>query len=1564
MEVGKHPATGPVVSKEESHAWKRSNGIPFRLIGNGTSPTTPKAKEQTKSPSPEQNTKSSFLPTCLAGTNVPPKTINTSGEVVDENGIITSPAEGTRKVYQRSGKTYKNDEQLGLVETEQSGYVQVVECSDGTVYIRNIVSSFGSGAWVKGIREGDTITIPTRQPVIFKYGETASVRWGICEYGVMFSSYDDYADHFTFTVDDEAQTITLEGTSAEIFMGVFWDSDQAFAWSGDYGTVWTYDHDFAPLQQTTVTPPSDLVTETWFTKGHTTENDTQTMFTGNATVGFDGDDVYLKGVFSQFPDAWMKGTIDGTSVTFSGLQLQGTSNGVNVYAVGTDDSDLMDFHMTWDAGNKKLTSDNSLLANAHEEYINSIVWMNDITIQYEDPFKPIEDLPYTNSFDTRDEWEMFTVINANNDSRTWTNIDNTARYHYDPSNSADDWLISPALRLEAGKTYHFAIDTYNQNYDERLEVKMGKSATVEGMTTEVIPSTDIVWTDPKTIENNQVTVSETGLYYIGIHAISDPDENMLYVDNFLIEEFNLDAPSAVTQFSVTPDKEQPEALVALKAPVKNIAGGMLKENLTKIEVLRDGQVVKTFEDVKPGEEQTFTDAENLTVGYHTYQAIPYNSYGKGEKSEEIAVYINKVLDVPYTADFTDETVFSQFMSIDANDDLFSWLWDPNNDAYYGCHAENAADDYLVTLPIRMEAGKTYNVTVKASVGSSRLPERLEVKAGKEASVEGLNTAVIAATDLTNEEAEPLEGTFTPDEDGNYHIALHCISDADMFELRIHGLTVEVGAAPTSPAAPAIEVVPGALGALNATISVTAPTTSADDNALAGHLTKMEVYRGDDLIATREDVAPGASMSITDEVDASGIYTYRAIPYNASGMGEKSERKSAYIGIDEPEEIASLTTTDNVGKVSLHWEKVGTVGKNGGYVNPAGVDYRVYGSQREDGWLTMGEDPIEVLTDADSYDAAFDTEEGNQEYSQWGVQAGNEAGETYIRLSYLLVGESYRLPVVEGFTNYYMHYWWESNGKVMTFADATDGDGVSMGLVAEEAGEMNFISGKINIKDAVNPTLIFDVLGSGVSNVKVVGDINQNGEWSTLASSAVGGSFTTVKVPLSSLKDGNYVQIGFVADCTTPTVFDSWTEEMISLGDFLIMDNIRIVDLLEHDLSATVSAPKSVKAGQTAAVGATVKNEGEQPAKDFTVTISVGNEELLKETVSTPLAAFEEMPFTATYSPTIFDETGVKAITVQVDYSEDLKPSNNTAETTITLNGSSVPSPENLTAEENGDGMGLSWDAPSVTTMEVTEEFEDGMGDFTTIDADGDGHDWTYHNNENETSLYQIHSGEGSVYSESYSNGSGPLTPDNWLVTPMAILNGTFSFWASAQDESWTDEHFAIYVSTTSATDPGAFTQVSDEFVATGEMTEYTADLSAYAGQPGYIAIRHFNVTDQFSLVVDDITYTKTSGQPVGYNVYVDEVLVATVEGGVTTYTVAGENLADGEHQFSVTAVYANGQESSPVSITVTDAIHEIAADGKPVDIYTIDGRQVRRQATSLEGLRGIYVINGKTVVVR
>ncbi len=158
-----------------------------------------------------------------------------------------------------------------------------------------------------------------------------------------------------------------------------------------------------------------------------------------------------------------------------------------------------------------------------------------------------------------------------------------------------------------------------------------------------------------------------------------------------------------------------------------------------------------------------------------------------------------------------------------------------------------------------------------------------------------------------------------------------------------------------------------------------------------------------------------------------------------------------------------------------------------------------------------------------------------------------------------------------------------------------------------------------------------------------------------------------------------------------------------------------------------------------------------------------------------------------------------------------------------------------------------------------EGFEYGLasGEFptesgwTTIDADGDGYAWyifapsdAIDGNGNPTVF------DGAcMTSASYMQNA--LTPDDWLISPQVELKGILRMWLRGQDPGYAAEHFAVYVSTAGNTDVADFVELIPETEATGVYTEYTADLSAFEGQMGYIGIRHFNCTDQFRLNLDN-----------------------------------------------------------------------------------------------------------------
>ena len=157
-------------------------------------------------------------------------------------------------------------------------------------------------------------------------------------------------------------------------------------------------------------------------------------------------------------------------------------------------------------------------------------------------------------------------------------------------------------------------------------------------------------------------------------------------------------------------------------------------------------------------------------------------------------------------------------------------------------------------------------------------------------------------------------------------------------------------------------------------------------------------------------------------------------------------------------------------------------------------------------------------------------------------------------------------------------------------------------------------------------------------------------------------------------------------------------------------------------------------------------------------------------------------------------------------------------------------------------------APSADAVIWNFESEDQFNQWTIVDNDGDGYVWEYYNE-----IMTAHGGNGLVSSASYDNDSEtPLTPDNWMISPEVDLGGVLSLWACGQDASWCMEVFGVFVCVGNSTNPTDFVQVGTNETATGVMTEYTFDLSEYAGQTGRFAIRHYNVTDMYRLNVDDV----------------------------------------------------------------------------------------------------------------
>ena len=1530
-------------------------------------------------------------------------------ESVDVHGIITAPGDGVVKVYKNAGSGYYVSNQQ-VYKTALSGTTQIVECEDGTVYFKDIVSTASYGVWVKGTKVGNTITVPTKQPVAYSsdYGATISVRWGALS-GQNVVAADNTADNFTFVVDDVAGTISLQGTSEDLFMATLWDDDDSWTGYGVYEAVYTYDHDYVAPTTVTVTPPAGLETETWYASGHTySQSAGQVAFESTIKVGFDGSDVYLQGVFSRFPDAWMKGTISGSTVTFAGLQVQGDYSGYTIYATGGDNSGLIDYVMTYDAENKVISSENALFANAAEDKLLYLIYVTDLKIAQAAPGEeeattaaPVDVLPYENALNTADLFGEFGVIDSNKDGKTWSFSSSAGAvgYSYSTANDGDDWLVSPAVKLEGGKKYHFAIDVAaaSAKYPERIEVKLGAEPKASALTATVIPATVVDFADFATLENDEVVVAETGYYHIGIHAISDADQYNLFVKNFLIEAgVDPAAPAAVTNFDVVPTENKLEATVSFTAPSLT-SGGETLTSLTKVVVIRDKAVVASLTDVVPGAQVQYVDNDNLSMGNHTYQVIAYNEYGAGVKSEEKTVAVSAVLDVPVVFDFATENIFNLFTVINANADDYTWQWNANYGAYY-LYAEEDGDDYLISPAVNFEAGKNYKVVVNASCASGNYPEKFRVLVGKAASVEGLTQEVLATTVVDVKDSTDFEAEFAVAESGQYYVAVQALSDADMYRLNIHKISIEKGAEPTAPAAVTdFSVIPGLKGANWALVKFNAPAVAVNGSALTENM-NINVLRNGEVIKTFEDVAPSVMTSFKDETAAAGFNTYQIVASNTSGAGLKSEKITVYVGFDVPTPVDEVKTIDLGNKIELSWEPVGSKGLNGGYVDPNQVDYLVYDVEYQEfmGMLfpVIGELRDSVRNNTFSQ-IEINTNEGEQGYTEFVVITKNEVGEGGQTNAALWTGAPYELPWFENFAGKSFHSMFDyDNLSLYISEDASDEDGVALkAMAAEEAGAAFLATGKIDMKGAANPTLLFDVKNfATASTLSIVGQ-KSDGTLATLLDNVAGTSteYTTVKVSLAGVKDNNYNRFYF-------------NFNFGNLTDSILIDNIKIVDLYEHDVEVSLTAPTSIVAGNTAKLKMTVANNAENAANGFTLKLTANNKEIYNKTFNEALKAFSSIDVDAEFKTTVFDEAGDVTLKAEIVYGNDLNPDNNEDEAVITVKEPAVAAPSDLAAVQSADNtVTLTWNAPAAgAPAEVTESFDNeavfvpfsiggitaeqhtgAFGDWSLYDGNGIhvyGFQNTTFENAREVQAWQVanpskisasfaetypaHSGDQFLWSfcpaDQDENGNDIMpAADHWLISPeLTGAAQTISFYARAITGQYGAETFEVLASSTDK-NPSSFTIVGSAYST--EETEWTAFSAELPAGTKYFAIRH-TAKDIFGLLVDDVTYSVGSVAPASFNIYVD----AAAAGTATETTAELKNLTYGNHVFAVTAVYANGAESKPVTATldVVNAINEILNSGKSFTIYTVDGKLINRQATSLKDLKGAYIINNKKVILK
>lgn len=322
--------------------------------------------------------------------------------------VITEQPEGESKTYSRSGAAYRD--WMGYWKDTQDGTkTELVFSSDGkTVYWKNPVTKYTQDSWIQGElnEDGTKIVFPAGQYLYYntkqQYGYQLYHIYNIVldSYGYDYESFSiDYSTPITLSVD--GTTLKLEGTSdTNIIASVSDDDDPAWNYYGDAETVLTLFTDIP------IAAPDDMQTSTYILR-YGSEGNTKR----NVNVGFSGNEMYIQGIYSYLPDAWLKGTVDGNTVTFTSGQYIGDDEGTMVYWVAATAAEEWDDYwgeMTtvykyadkitfqYDPETGTYTGDKTLIVSSVKDGINRWgTYVNPVLTPYEDtaatPADPVID---------------------------------------------------------------------------------------------------------------------------------------------------------------------------------------------------------------------------------------------------------------------------------------------------------------------------------------------------------------------------------------------------------------------------------------------------------------------------------------------------------------------------------------------------------------------------------------------------------------------------------------------------------------------------------------------------------------------------------------------------------------------------------------------------------------------------------------------------------------------------------------------------------------------------------------------------------------------------------------------------------------------------------------------------------------------------------------------------------------------------------------------------------------------------------------------------------------------
>lgn len=391
----------------------------------------------------------------------------------------------------------------------------------------------------------------------------------------------------------------------------------------------------------------------------------------------------------------------------------------------------------------------------------------------------------------------WSILDENNDKNSWQFVDGLSGISLTSVRGAqgnhNDWLISPEMAFEAGKSYvvTYTASTSGNSAPATLTVAYGSAPDAASMTNTIATRT----INETGTAYFRITPETAGNYHLGFLVNSSANNGTISVLTVKVAESAGITPLAPADLAAEPDIQAGQVKLSWTNPVMDTENIALDGNIT-LRISRNGEIVEDITG-QPGESMSYIDRPTPFEGEAKYQVAAFVTEDKlSEAAETVAnlndfqgernelIFWGQHRNEDYTS--TNYEPFSDWAvsDLDGNKSFTYQSWD--NSFSLGMATSN--NDWIISPAVELSTNRRYLIEVELQ-SSTAYGATLDVYMGTSASTAGMNTQLMQIDNATGNGWFILSTEqFDIDENGEYYFGIHCNARTQT-TIYVHGFRI-------------------------------------------------------------------------------------------------------------------------------------------------------------------------------------------------------------------------------------------------------------------------------------------------------------------------------------------------------------------------------------------------------------------------------------------------------------------------------------------------------------------------------------------------------------------------------------------------------------------------------------------------------------------------------------------------------------------------------------------------------------------------------------------------------